>query len=286
MSAWKVRASKGGDGNYEKAPPGNHPAVLVAMVDMGTQENEFKGEVTEQHRVFFVWELVTEKTQAGKNHLIGIDLTLSLNEKAKLRGWVEARLGRPLREDEEYEVSQELGQPCLLNVVEKNGYPKIGGVSAVPKGMTVQPATYPLTTWHLGQYEQTGKIEIPGWIPWLYGEPLSAHISRCQEIAEGSTASSNGQTKPAAPPAPAAAPSANRPAPPQSSRPAPPSSSNGDALYWVDLGNGQVSDQPMNTAGVGQLLLERGLKAESTQVLRDGTSDWKAASAFGIGLPF
>jgi hypothetical protein len=46
MSAWKTKASKGGDGNFEKAPAGSHPAVCVGMFDLGTQENDFQGNVT------------------------------------------------------------------------------------------------------------------------------------------------------------------------------------------------------------------------------------------------
>src|SRR5688572_12457251 len=127
-TAFQVKATKG-EGGYEKAPPGNHPAVLVAVVDMGTQESEYAGETKLQHRVYMVWELVTKKmTGVDRNHAIGIDLTLSLNEKAKLRKWVEARTGRPIPEGGEYDVTKELGQPCLLNVVEKNGYPKVEGV--------------------------------------------------------------------------------------------------------------------------------------------------------------
>jgi hypothetical protein len=44
-----------------------------------------------------------------------------------MRGFIEARLARPLADNEEYDIAAELGQPCLLNVVEKGGYPKVAG---------------------------------------------------------------------------------------------------------------------------------------------------------------
>ena len=281
MSAWKQKASKGG-GDYEKAPAGNHPAVLVAMIDMGTQENEFNGEVKEQHRVFWVWELVNEKTKAGGNHLIGMDLTFSLNDKAKMRAFIEARIGRPIRDDEEYDIAGELGQPCLLNVVEKNGYPKVAGVSAVPKGMTVASPAHPLTSWHLDEFEKTGTISLPNWIPYLYGEPLPAHISRAGEMAgrtvapsQPATTSTPTQQAPSAP----AAPTQNPPRPP-----APPGAPKPLQRFYIAFADGSVSAL-MNADETAHTLLSKGMTVESL-VCPEGGQEWKPASTFGITLPF
>jgi hypothetical protein len=194
MSVWKQKASKGkGDGSgFEKAPPGNHPAVLVAIVDMGTQSQEYAGQQKWQRRAYFVWELVTEKMSGTKdrNHLIAIDLTVSLNEKAKLRKWIEARAGKAMPEGTDYDILKELGKPCLLTVVEKesngNKYPKIEGVTAVPKGVKVDPPQNQPFSWSLDDYEKEGTVEIPDWVEslWLYGEPISEHIKRCREITD------------------------------------------------------------------------------------------------------
>lgn len=263
--AWTAKATKGG-GDYEKAPPGNHPAVLVAMIDLGTQKTEFGGEVKEQHRVFWVWELVTEKTKTGLNHLIGMDLTFSLNENAKMRAFVEARLSRKIGDDEEYDVETELGKPCLLNVVEKKGYPKVETMSSVPKGMTVARPTHPLTLWKLEEFEKTGKIDIPGWIPWLYGESIPAHIARCLEM-DGRKPEVKTQDKPA------------------SSRPAPPSSNGSKApTYWADLGGGRMNDDALDREALTHLLVANGLN-ETTPVCQDGTNEWKPARDHGITLP-
>lgn len=188
MSAWVQTASKGGGEGFEKAPAGNHPAVLVAIVDMGTQSNEFGGKQTWQRRAYFIWELVSAKMSGTKdrNHLIGIDLTVSLNEKAKLRQWIEARKAKKMPEGANYDILKELGQPCLLNVVlNASGYPKVNGVSAIPAGLTVPAAQHQPFSWSLEDYEKEGTIELPEWVEtqWLYGEPISAHIRRCKEIA-------------------------------------------------------------------------------------------------------
>lgn len=177
-----MTANKGGGGG-EKAPPGNHLAVLVGVFSMGTQENDFQGDVTRQRRAFFVWELVGA-TIAGttKNHVIGIDLNLSLNEKAKLRKWIEARTGKAIPDGTPFNPATELGQPCLLNVVEKGGYPKIAGVAALPKGMPNPTPTYKPTLTTLDDFKANAGC-IPEWCPWLYGSPLADHIRASIELA-------------------------------------------------------------------------------------------------------
>lgn len=184
-SSWTQKANKGTGGNFEKAPAGNHPAVLVAIIDMGTQENEYNGESKSQHRAYFIWELVTEKMSGTKdrNHLIGIDLTVSLNEKAKLRQWIEARTGKKMPDDLEYDISKELGQKCLINIVEKNNYPKIAGISALPKSLPCpEPQNTPIAI-SLEEF-RTGAKTIPDWVPFLYGEHLAEHIKRCEELTK------------------------------------------------------------------------------------------------------
>src|SRR5262245_60572116 len=113
---------------------------------MGTQRQEFKGKVTWPERAFFVWELVTRKMTGFKdrNHVIGIDLTVSLGEKAKLRKWIEARTAKQIPEGVPYDIAKELGGKCLLNVIQNGDYPKVDGMSAVPDGLPFPAHQYPL----------------------------------------------------------------------------------------------------------------------------------------------
>jgi hypothetical protein len=194
MSAWTQKAtSKGSGGDFEKAPVGNHPAVLVAIIDMGRQEQEFQGKVTTPHRAYFVWELVTEKVSGtkGTNHVIAIDLTVSLNEKAKLRQWIEARIGRKMSEEAEYDISIELGQSCLLDVIaNKKGYPVVNGMKAIPKGLTVtSPQRKPIAI-TLDEYKANPAV-IPDWVPYCYGKPLSDIIDACEEFKKDKPATTD-----------------------------------------------------------------------------------------------
>lgn len=183
MGSWKRKASTSG-GDFDKAPPGNHPAVLVAIIDLGVQENEYQGVKKYEERAYFCWELTSERGSNGKNHLIGIDLNVSLNEKAKLRKWVESWRGKKLMEGEEFDIRKLLGQKCLLTVIEKGGYPKVDGVAAVPKGMTVPSPERTPIMWDIEEDES--KTPIPEWLPWLYGSKLEDVVAtRCVKDDEG-----------------------------------------------------------------------------------------------------
>ncbi len=213
MAAWTAKANakgKGEGGEFEKPPAGNHRAVLVAMIDMGSQRQEpyeTGGKVTFPHRIYWCWELCDEaKSGSSEKHVIGLDLTFSLHEKAKMRGFCESRANKKIPDGLEYDITQELGQGCLLNVIEKNGYPKIESVSAMPKGMAKPEATYPLTLIGFDELK-SGTKTIPDWVPWLYGEDLMEHVKRAKEWSgAASPAPAKSAAKPAPTPAPAKTP--------------------------------------------------------------------------------
>lgn len=182
MALGKATAGKGG-GTTERAPAGNHPAVLVAIIDLGEQWNDgYQGAPGSwQHRAYFVWELVTKKQTGFKdrNHVIAIDLTWSMNEKAKLRLWIEARTGRKIPDGESFDILTELGKECLLNVVMNGDYPKIAGLSAIPEGFTIPPALLKPVAWEL---DEKNLGAIPEWCPWLYGTSIPDVVRQSKEL--------------------------------------------------------------------------------------------------------
>ena len=188
--AWKMPATKGGGGG-EKAPVGNHIAVCVAIVDMGTQKSDYQGQARWARRAYFAWELVNEPNSAyksGRNHVIGIDLNVSLNEKAKLRKFIEARVGKAIPEGVEYDISQELGKPCMLNVVDNGkGYPNVDNVSGIPKGFTVAKPFFEPFLFSLDDVENGNVPTFPDWLPWLYGEKLADVVAQCRELCPPKT---------------------------------------------------------------------------------------------------
>lgn len=290
-----TKAAKGDGSDFPKAPPGNHPAVLVALIDMGTQtvDGYQGGPSKEQHRAFMLWELVSEPIDSNSNHLIGLDLNVSLNEKAKLRKWIEARTGKPIAEGTEYDISQELGKPCLLNVVEKNGYPRVEGMSGAPKGMTFAKHKRGLFSWTLEDFDKEGKVDLPDWIPYLFGEPLTDCILRCAEIKEAGRVSS---PKPQA--ATSAAPagvSATAGAAPATSGDAPPprrkgsSTTTGESLYWF-VANEEAVPVKVPLSTIKEWWEGGKLNASTAEVCPDGKEDYlpipEAIPASATWVPF
>lgn len=264
-NVWQQKASKGGDGaGFAKAPPGNHPARLVAIVDMGTQWSDgFQGAAGKWRRTaYFVWELVTKPVegQPGRNTLIACDLTLSLVEKAKLRKWVEARTGRAIPDGGAFDISSELGQPCLLNVVMKGEYPKIDNVSGVPDGMTVAAAKTTPLLFQLDPAHPEQIDVLPDWLPWFYGAPVGDKIKESKELAGDTHKPAAGP--PAVPPTPDISPNPGtgtgglRP-PPRQPVPATKPEPADDSQWSVHTGGGPADWHQMSGAEVRALLALR-----------------------------
>jgi len=181
-----MKANKSTGEGFEKAPAGNHPAVLVAIIDLGTQlVPGYQGAPDKlQPRLYFVYELVTKKMtgKVNENHVIAIDLTFSMNEKAKMRKFVEARLGHKIPDGAEYDVTDELGHPVLVLVsANEKGYTRVEGVSAVPDGLPVPPALNKPLAWKMGD----SFAAIPPWLPYLYGVAIPEMIRESEEYKSG-----------------------------------------------------------------------------------------------------
>jgi hypothetical protein len=177
VSGLRTKVTKGGGGDFEKAPPGNHPAVVVAVVDLLTQERSYNEEVQQNHEVFVCWEL-TSKRMAGMkhNHLLGNRYTFSLHERANLRKIVEGVVG-PLKGDG-FDLEDLLGKPCMLQVTHNdNGYPVVKATTEVPEGYAVPPALRTPYLWENGDALE----DIPDWLPWIYGKSAADRIKESLE---------------------------------------------------------------------------------------------------------
>lgn len=140
---------------FELVPAGNHLARCYQMIEIGTEEKEFKGEKKKQYAVRIVWELPNEKkvfdpAKGEQPFSIGKDYTLSMHEKSTLRHDLQSWRGKAFSEDEAkaFDITKLLGVPCMLNVIHVtsesgNQYAKIAGVTAIPKGFTCPPQINP-----------------------------------------------------------------------------------------------------------------------------------------------
>lgn len=205
--AMSMKANNGG-GDFDPCPAGNHPAVLIGLIDVGTQDESFQGVAKEARKIYLCWEIPGEKTSSGRSHVIGREYTCSFHEKAGLRKLIESWRGKPFADGESFDLTKLIGAACLLNVIhDGNGekqYAKVSGVSAMPKGMAKPTATIKPITFDL---DDNAPDEFPtaDWLPWSYGEQLVVKVSRSPEWkAKGGTpanAAPKKQTQPAQKPA-------------------------------------------------------------------------------------
>lgn len=183
---WEVKATTGGTGDFDCPKGGAYPAVLVALVDLGTHPEEFVDKATgkkkykDMRKVQMVWELTSEpSSKPGVNHVVGRDFSMTFSEKSNLRKFAETWRGQRYKDGETLNISKLVGQKCMLTITEvKSGektFAKVENVSPVPRGMEVQspkltPKAYGITD------------ELPAWIPYIYGEKAVDMRSMSREI--------------------------------------------------------------------------------------------------------
>ena len=142
----KIIASAKGN-KFPPASEGTHVAILNTIVDVGLQDGRF-GTKREMFLGFEITDEFNEWTDKDgprrEPKRVSASVTVSLSEKAHLRGYVEGILGRRLSDAELREcdiVNLVLGKACLLHVVhyESNGnrYANIGSIAPLSKAMPV-----------------------------------------------------------------------------------------------------------------------------------------------------
>ena len=146
-----------GGGDFTPCPAGVHIGVCYALLDLGTQNGEYKGEPTRKHEVYIGWEIPSEMVEIERDGekvevpmTVGKFYTLSLNKKANLRKHLDAWRGKDFTEKEleGFDLYSILGAACQVQVTHytKAGADKesakVDAIMALPKGM---PAPQPVT---------------------------------------------------------------------------------------------------------------------------------------------
>lgn len=139
------------DKTFAPVPQGNHVAVCYRVIDLGTQQIEWKGETKRQHKLLISWEIPDEKMDDGRPFTIGQKFTWSMSDKANLRKVLESWRGKGFTEDDfgpnGFDIKNVIGAGCMVNVVhEKKGdktYSNIASVAKLPKGMAAPAPTNP-----------------------------------------------------------------------------------------------------------------------------------------------
>lgn len=164
--------AKSSGGTFEPVPQGTHPARCFAQISLGTQHSE---NFPDSFKVMLMWELpeqVIEK-DGGETFpmVISKEYTCSLNEKANLRRDLVSWRGREFTETElaGFDVSQVVGAPCLLNVIQTQStkgktYSKIASISPLPKKMAAEKQVHESVKYEIESGRSETFQKLPEWV--------------------------------------------------------------------------------------------------------------------------
>lgn len=125
----------GGDTEYEVVPKGEHKAICYRVVDAGTAEEKYEGELSNKHRIFLFWELPELKMEDGRPMSIFAGYTASLRENSNLYKISMSWMNRGFTEEEKqgFDPSIFVGKGCKLAVTHNaNGNAKVNAVLTAP----------------------------------------------------------------------------------------------------------------------------------------------------------
>ena len=155
--------AKGGEksSSFPSVSVGVHKARCIKVIDLGTQKNEFEGNITWKRQALVIWEVPDQTNETSEPLTISRFYTLSLHEKSNLGIDLTSWRGRPFSETEKkgFDISKLIGHTCLLNVIQGNKNNKIGSVMPLPKGDKIAEQYHTSVVFDLEKY-QKGQKEV------------------------------------------------------------------------------------------------------------------------------
>ena len=104
---------------FKTVPTGIYHTTCIRIIDLGTQKNEFQGEVKFQPKILVQWEINANgdpelQTQDGHPLLMSKRYTASLNSKSQLTADLKAWRGRDFTLEElvVFDLRNILGKTC------------------------------------------------------------------------------------------------------------------------------------------------------------------------------
>ena len=175
-----VATTNDSGGGYAQVPSGVHKARCVKIIDLGTQRQEFSGEVSWKRQVMLIWEIPGQDNMNGEPMTISKFYTLSLHEKSNLGADLTSWRGRAFTETEKqgFDISNLAGVPCMLNVVEGNsGKAKISTIMPLAKGDEMAGQYNETVIFSLNEYQE-GNIESFNKL----SDGIRRMVLRCKEL--------------------------------------------------------------------------------------------------------
>ena len=153
--------------SYPTVSVGVHKARCVRVIDLGTQQNDYQGQISWKRQVMLIWEVPSETDNKGEPLTISKFYTLSLNEKANLANDLVSWRGRPFTETEKkaFDISKVAGKPCSINVIlNQNGNPKVSTVMPIGKNDEIAQQFHPNMVFSITDFQEK-KMEVFNQLP-------------------------------------------------------------------------------------------------------------------------
>ena len=155
--------AKGGEksSSFPSVSVGVHKSRCIKVIDLGTQKNEFEGNITWKRQILVIWEVPEQTSETSEPLTISKFYTLSLHEKSNLGIDLTSWRGRPFSETEKkgFNIEKLVGNTCLLNVIQGNKNNKIGSIMPLPKGDKIAEQYHTGVIFDLEKY-QKGQKEV------------------------------------------------------------------------------------------------------------------------------
>lgn len=147
--------------SFEPVPTGVYPARCYSVIDQGTQQRQWQGEIKARHELRLGFELLgDDKRDDDKPYTINKVFTLSLAENSALRPFLENWRGKKFTAEEldGFDISKLIGAYCQINIIheERDGktYANIGAVMPFAKGMDKPEAVTPNFVFSFDPWDQ------------------------------------------------------------------------------------------------------------------------------------
>jgi len=165
--------------DFGRAEDGAYPARIVQLIDFGKQietdwqtgepkKYEDSGDVIVRHKVWVTFELPTETIEVdgvAKPRWYGKEYTVSTHEKSALSALLKAADPKGEHTAKYRNVQGLLGLPVMVTIGStKTNKPKVAMVSAVPKGMQVEPLANGEMFFDLDSDDLTTFETLPQWM--------------------------------------------------------------------------------------------------------------------------
>ena len=165
--------------SFPSVSVGVHKARCIKVIDLGTQKNEYEGNITWKRQVLVIWETPDQTNETSEPLTISKFYTLSLHEKSNRGIDLTSWRGRAFSETEKkgFDIANLIGQPCTLNVIQGNKNNKIGSVMPLAKSDKIAEQYHTNVIFDLKDF-QNGKKEVFNQLP----EGIRNIILRSREL--------------------------------------------------------------------------------------------------------